>query len=276
MCSQSSDSEGSGSSVSSGDKAATSAATRNSDSDSTDTEAESVVTEGASRSEVEDSPDQVWEICCHPRSRLTRCCRLAGLVCRRLTLETGYDFALAKASSKALQLAERKKSKIFWISVPCKAYSPLQNMRKYGNTAKSRKVLARKQADTDKIVENTLSPCKPAVLEGQHVYFEWSTRCFGWSRCHPVLNFLKWLDAHHIPWFKVRVHSCAWNSRSSVSGQLMHKSRLPQDKDYGGSLEIKLSTIWTDENDEKQRWEESKEERRSENRVRGRCRFAKS
>ena len=159
MCSQSSDSEGSGSSVSSGDKAATSAATRNSDSDSTDTEAESVVTEGASRSEVEDSPDQVWEICCHPRSRLTRCCRLAGLVCRRLTLETGYDFALAKASSKALQLAERKKSKIFWISVPCKAYSPLQNMRKYGNTAKSRKVLARKQADTDKIVENTLSPC---------------------------------------------------------------------------------------------------------------------
>ena len=229
MSGQSSDSESNASSSgSSGDKDATSAASRN--SKSTNTDAESSGTEGASRSEVEDTPEHVWEICCHPRSRLTRCCRSAGLVCRRLTLETGYDFVLAKASTKALGLAERKKPKIFWISVPCKAYSPLQNMRKYGNTAKSRKILARKQADTDKIVENTLSPCKPALLEGHHAYFEWSTRCFGWSRCQPLLDFLKWLDTHHIPWFKVKVHSCAWNLRSSVGGQLMHKSCLSEDQ----------------------------------------------
>ena len=168
-------------------------------------------------STCEGAEEFLWELCCHPNSNLTRCCQRSGKVCRRLTLETGFDFTTAKAKARASVLASQKQPRKFWVSCPCTAYSPCQNLRRWKTRASNRR-LQRKQAKTDKIVENCLATCKPSLAAAHtrpcHLYFEWSSRCHGWKRCRPLAAFKLWLQRHNIPFYFVRIHSCVWGLRT--------------------------------------------------------------
>lgn len=88
---------------------------------------------------------QIWEICCDRRSTLTEVCLAAGLDARRITLSTGYDLATEKSRRKAARLAETARPRCYWISTPCTAYSPFQNLRKNKNKKQSQRRLRAKK-----------------------------------------------------------------------------------------------------------------------------------
>ena len=166
--------------------------------------------------------EHLWELCCHPQSGLTQCCVEAGLRCRRLTLETRFDFAKAAVAAKAVGLAERRPPLKIWMSPPCTFYSPLQNLRR-AKTRRRMKRLKQQRAETDLIVSHCAEVAKPVVLAGGHMYFEWSSRCHGWKHCSALHALLRWLDARSVRWFKVRVHACVWGLHSVRSNELMGK-----------------------------------------------------
>ncbi len=127
---------------------------------------------GSSESEdQEEASHEAWELCCSQRSMLTRMAAQTGLRCRRFTLPD-FDLSLAETSDQLVGLVHQKPPKWLWISTPCTAYSPCQNMRKKKNTRKSRRVLARKRLYSDKIVHNALRPAKAVVRKGRYFYYE--------------------------------------------------------------------------------------------------------
>ncbi|CAE8610442.1 unnamed protein product [Polarella glacialis] len=76
------------------------------------------------------SSDYFCEVCCSPHSRLSNTVREGGREACRLTLETGFDFLRRGAVRNTTRLARLKKPIRCWVSVPCKAFSPFQNMRR--------------------------------------------------------------------------------------------------------------------------------------------------
>lgn len=106
-----------------------------------------------------------WEMCCSPSSTLTTMVRRYGLQAQRLTLPQ-FDFSMPRSGAKAAELLEAKRPTWVWVSTPCTAWSPFQNMRKNKSSKSSKKALRAKRRYSSKIVRNTLRSCRKTVLAG--------------------------------------------------------------------------------------------------------------
>ena len=167
----------------------------------------------------------IFELCCAPDSNLVRCSRQAMLKASRLTLETNYDFAQVAVAEKATSLVKRSGSGArVWISVPCKAYSALQNMRKGGKTSKSMKVLQRKRDQTDVLVKHTCQAGLQAMMQDGYFYYEWPKGCHGWVRCAPLNQFLQQCQTHGVAIYTVRVDACCFGMKNRLGTKPMSKS----------------------------------------------------
>ena len=71
-------------------------------------------------------PD-LWEVCCSPESRLARSVIDAGGKAVRINLEQGYDLRKQTAWNDLKTKALRERPRKIWFSLPCTAWSMMQN-----------------------------------------------------------------------------------------------------------------------------------------------------
>ena len=87
---------------------------------------------------------------------------------KRLTLETGYDFMETKCVKKALKLAKKQPPSRVWVSIPCTAWSSVQNFnQKPGQQA----ALHKKRKQSVRLLHNVLKVLKRVVETNGYVYF---------------------------------------------------------------------------------------------------------
>ncbi len=189
-------------------------------SSGTDSAAESSDT---SLSDAEgDMPPVCLEICCAPDSTISSVAELVGLDCRRLTLETGWDFRKKKCGRSGRQLALNTQAKRGWLALPCTPWSSIQNFN--AKRLKIVKKIARDRKVSKKMLGVTLPILLTIVLENKgHFYFEWPTSCQGWQ-VSELLRFLAVLRHAGVHVYSCRVHGCMYGLRSSVTGRHLRKS----------------------------------------------------
>ena len=176
--------------------------------------------------------EDVWELCCSPDSNLVQASQTEGLVCRRLTLPR-FDFRRKQCFKRARAMTRTKKPKKLWVSVPCKAYSALQNMRRKRGRTKaaikaSAQALKKERKETDLITRHCLDIVKVCLERDPSTMFykEWPRSCHGWRHCKPLQHFGAWLQMERIPVFRVRVDACCWGLLNMAGTKLMSKSRI--------------------------------------------------
>ena len=151
-------------------------------------------------------------MCCHPQSSLTSAVQAAGLIGRRLTLETGHDFSKSRTEKSLVAEVRKKRPVKAWLSVPCTAWSAAQNGNK--KSKKQRRMLQRKRAESRSLLKKALAILGEIVKDPTaDVYFEWPAKCHGWQVLE-LKAFRKHCAALERPLHRVLVHGCAYGLRS--------------------------------------------------------------
>ena len=162
-------------------------------------------------------------MCCHPQSSLTSAVQAAGLIGRRLTLETGHDFSKSRTEKSLVAEVRKKRPVKAWLSVPCTAWSAAQNGNK--KSKKQRRMLQRKRAESRSLLKKALAILGEIVKDPTaDTYFEWPANCHGWQV--PELKaFRAHCKALGRPVRRVLVHGCAYGLRSQASpGKFLRKA----------------------------------------------------
>ena len=110
----------------------------------------------------------VWELACHPQSTLTTIADSSGLKTRRLTLETGWDLSLEDSRRRALVLARRENPRKIWVSLPCTAWSAMQNANRRTRLQRTRLMVTGHHSRQCLTV--CLPICEHVVEQGGHFY----------------------------------------------------------------------------------------------------------
>lgn len=118
-----------------------------------------------------DAPKKFWECCCSQTSRLTAAGLACGLRGKRLTLPE-CDFTVEECVQEALGEAAADPPDFLWISIPCTAYSPFQNLRRGRSSRKSVLSLQRKRAHTNRMARNCFRVAKRVVRRRKKFYYE--------------------------------------------------------------------------------------------------------
>ena len=113
-----------------------------------------------------------------------------------------------------------KKPRRTWISVPCTAYTIMQNLRK--KTKKSRRKLKRQRLEARRIVLQSLRGGRACVRAGGDVYFEWPRRCTGW-RLRLLRNFQAWLRKKGKTVHFVKIDACMYGLKNPATGNMLQK-----------------------------------------------------
>ena len=79
---------------------------------------------------------------------------------KRLTLESGYDFMQKECVKKALKLAKKQPPSRVWVSIPCTAWSSIQN---FNLKPRQRRALAKRRAEIRHLLHNVLKVLKWVV-----------------------------------------------------------------------------------------------------------------
>ena len=125
---------------------------------------------------------------------------------KRLTLETGYDFMETKCVKKALKLAKKQPPSRVWVSIPCTAWSSVQN---FNQKPGQRAALHKKRKKSVRLLRNVLKVLKRVVGPKRYVYFEWPTRCHGW-RLPELCDFIQKCRDHGHDVQRVRIDGCMY------------------------------------------------------------------
>ena len=138
-------------------------------------------------------PRKFWECCCAPDSRLTAAGLATGLCGRRLTLPR-CDFSMKSSVAPILTEAAACPPDWLWISIPCTAYSPFQNIRRGRSSRRSILKLQKKRCYTDLMARNCFRVAKRVVRRKKKFYYEplvsilmW-TKLGMWKRCLLLYN----------------------------------------------------------------------------------------
>lgn len=140
-----------------------------------------------------------------------------------MTLETGYDFSQVQCGSAAVRRALASRPRRSWISVPCTAYTIMQNLRK--KTLQSQKKLKRQRLHARRIIRQTLRVARATVRGGGDLYWEWPLRCRAW-KLRLMRRLEQWLGRKGKTVFKVRVDGCQYGLKNPATGNYLQKSWL--------------------------------------------------
>lgn len=156
---------------------------------------------------------ETWEVCCANDSRLTTAVLERGLPARRLTLSTGYDFSKTKHGRRGCREAKQAKPGRCWLSLPCTAWSSMQNanINKPGHAEK----LVRMRKESITMMGNCLPLALAVVENGGHFYYEWPTGCHGWQ-VDELQDFFAKVRRLGRPVRKCIVHGCFYGLRSAT------------------------------------------------------------
>jgi hypothetical protein len=200
----------------------------------------------------------LWELCCSPRSRLSRAVAEVGIGYRRLTLETGFDFSCPDRAEAARTQAAECHPTWGWCSCPCTAWSAMQNLNQ--RTKKQRRRLAQARKDSRRLVGNCLIVLLQIVRDGGDIYYEWPQSCQGWS-IRELRKFQRDIQALGRTLYFPVVHGCSYGMVDPKgSGKSIHKKwkiattdasfaqqvarRCPRDHEHKVIQGAKL-TAWT-------------------------------
>ena len=153
----------------------------------------------------------VWELACSPKSTITAIADSVGLYTRRLTLETGWDLSLEDSRRRALVLARRENPRKIWLSLPCSAWSSMQNANRRTRLQRTRLMLARHHSR--QCLKVCLPICEHVVEQGGHFYFEWPAGCHGWKVVE-LLRFKGVLEGKGVPLYQCRIDGCAYGLKN--------------------------------------------------------------
>ena len=126
---------------------------------------------------------------------------------KRLTVETGYDFLKEGCLSKVFK---RKRPCRVWASIPCTAWSSIQN---FNQKPKQRAALCVKRRESRRLLRRVLKVLKWVVGPQRHVYFEWPTNSHGW-RLPELAAFRTNCIARGHAVHRVRIDGCMYGLRS--------------------------------------------------------------
>ena len=164
---------------------------------------------------------RVWEMCCAPDSRITEQSLRRGLLAKRLTLETGWDFRKAHAGRKARLEAQHKRVMKVWLSLPCTPWSSIQNLNLNRPSAVRKKEKGREES------RRMLQVCLPVLrvvtlCNGGDFYFEWPTGSQGWH-APELLEFRAAIRRQGRKVYECRVDGCSYGMRSKRTGRYLRK-----------------------------------------------------
>lgn len=167
-----------------------------------------------------DESFMVWELACHPESTLTAIADSVGLRTRRLTLETGWDLSLDESRCRALVLARRENPRKVWVSLPCTAWSCMQNANRRTRLQRTRLMIARHHSR--QCLSVCLPVCEQVVAEGGHFYFEWPAKCHGWKVVE-LLRFIGVLEGKGVQLYRCRIDGCAYGLKNRAGTHFLLK-----------------------------------------------------
>ena len=162
----------------------------------------------------------VWEMACSPESSITACAGALGLQAHRITLETGWDLSNVGAGMRLCRKVKADRVKKAWLSLPCTAWSCMQNANK--QTPRQRAMLAKKRLHSKKMLAVSLPVLEEIVRHGGDFYFEWPTRCHGW-RLIELQRFKQHLKDLGVPVFACRVDGCAYSLMNKAGTHYLRK-----------------------------------------------------
>ena len=139
---------------------------------------------------IGESRVELLEIACEPDSILSKTFQdktgRSDAACRS-SLRCGHDLATREGLLLVLEQVRSLRPKRLWISPPCGAYSPLQNINQ--RTPAQIQALKSKRATANLIYASTLEIAKTCLQIGIHVTVELSERCEAWRL--PVFQKLR-------------------------------------------------------------------------------------
>ncbi len=162
----------------------------------------------------------VWELCCHPESNLGKSCKKHGLKCKRLTLETRFDFTKREDCERACAGVSRRPPNHVWCSAPCTAWTSMQNFNRKPAQIKK---LRHKRKESKRLVGHCTRILLRAAERGAHIYFEWPHSCQGWN-VSELVGLREDLRKLGRETFEVRFDGCAFGLRSLTKGYLLRKA----------------------------------------------------
>ena len=147
----------------------------------------------------------LMELCCPPDSRLTQTFLDHGKQAIRIGLPA-IDFSHKKGLHEVLQMIDRWKPKVLWISLPCGPYSPIQELFNESTPESLAKSLERKKR-AKKLIHHGIEAAEHQITRGGEVAWEWPVNNRGWTLPR-VRAFFEKLAASGSD-FGARVDGCA-------------------------------------------------------------------
>lgn len=112
------------------------------------------------------------------------------------------------------------KVKKAWLSLPCTAWSSMQNANK--RTWRQRQTLAKKRLHSKRMLATSLPVLEEVVRRGGDFYFEWPTRCHGWKVAE-LKQFKQRISDLDVPLFSCRVDGCAYSLMNKAGTRHLKK-----------------------------------------------------
>ena len=171
----------------------------------------------------DDRQVDVWEMFCAPDSWLSTACDSEGLRFSRVNLHQHYDLYQPETYERLWPKFLRERPKRIWVSARCTYWCPFTSLNY--KTVESRAQLD-KYRRKERSMFKKLIPFLARVVQydpSVEVFWEWPTRCYGWSE--PGLHQLEqeMLNADK-EWLYSRIDGCRYG--------LLSKQGLPLRKQW--------------------------------------------
>ena len=143
-----------------------------------------------------------------------------GFKGERFNKELGADLTQKSVGDNLVRRVKIERPYRCWVSVPCTAYTIMQNLRK--KTKLGNRRLAAKRLETRQIVRQCIKVAKQVVRTGGHLYWEWPRRCRGWSL--KLLKGLREWMSQKASAYLVKLDGCQFGLRNPRTNNLLQKA----------------------------------------------------
>ncbi|CAK9047451.1 unnamed protein product [Durusdinium trenchii] len=146
------------------------------------------------------------ELCCPPDSRLAQTFLDHGKRALRVGLPA-IDFGKKSGLQEVLNMIDKWKPKVLWISLPCGPYPPIQEIFNESTPEMLQKSLERKKK-AKKLISHGITAARHQVNRGGEVGWEWPVNNPGWEL--PLVRKF-WHELENAgPAFSARVDGCSY------------------------------------------------------------------
>ena len=166
------------------------------------------VDELASTIECPPGWDDLWEVACSPKSRLSQkhaIYKVGGPF--RVTLEDGHDLEKSETIRQLLLRSKTSAPKRMWISIPCTVWSGQRNANQ--ETPQQVKRLEKRRVRARRLAHNVVDLVE-GILEinpNVQVYWEWSRASQGWNIA-AAQRLRTLFKTRNKPWERASIDGC--------------------------------------------------------------------